>query len=297
MNMTRQTIIGKAGSSGTRLPHLSITWNSVVFGWTASGLWHWIDAANPYSSSLSYEHSWWYGQDTTGTYDTGTANSGALTSPAVYIPDTGYYLQFWYRYDTETQTTSYDQRWIQLSIDGGDFVNAWQLYDDPKLFWLGSHIFDLSPLAGHVLRVRFYFTTLDDYANKYRGWYIDNFMITSTPPPSCPDTIEPNNTVTHATPISYGQVKSGYICPGGDYDFYKFYGGAGDRVVVDIDAQSIGSSLDSVVGSFRWGRADRADPERRRIAWRHTRLKTRLRTTAYRNVLPACAFMVSPISW
>lgn len=210
-------------------------------GWTATGLWHQVDFIGP-----DGWRRWWYGQDSTNNYDTGAANSGDLTSPPLYIPSTGYYLRFLYYYETETQGTDWDQRWVQISVDGGPFNNVLQLYDDPMVWWLRSQVIDLSGYAGHTIQVRFHFDTIDDAHNDYRGWYIDNFDISATPPPSCADTHEPNNIPALATDIAYGQTLSADICPGGDYDYYRFTGTAGDRIVVDIDTSNE-SWLDSYV--------------------------------------------------
>jgi PKD repeat protein len=215
--------------------------------WTATGLWHQVDASSPYPESHSGSHSWWYGQDATGDYDTGAANSGDLTSPPVYIPSTGYYLRFWYRYETETQGQYWDQRWVQISVDDGPFNDVLQLSDDPMNWWLQSPVIDLSGYTGHTIQMRFHFDTIDGVFNEYRGWYIDDFEISTTPPPSCADSHEPNDSPAEATAIAYGQTLNGDICPGGDYDFYTFTGTAGDKVVVDIDAKVNGSSLDSYV--------------------------------------------------
>jgi hypothetical protein len=215
--------------------------------WTASGLWHQADSSSPYPASHSGTHSWWYGQDATGNYDTGSANSGDLTSPHIYIPSTGYYLRFWYMYETETQGLDWDQRWVQISVDDESFNNILQFSDEPMNWWLQSLVIDLSGYAGHTIQVRFHFDTLDAYNNGYRGWYIDDFDISTTQPPSCTDTHEPNNTTGQATAIAYGQTINADICPGGDYDFYIFTGMAGDKVVVDINAQVNGSALDSYI--------------------------------------------------
>jgi hypothetical protein len=216
--------------------------------WTATGLWHQVDDyASPYGESHSASHSWWYGQDATGDYDTGSANSGDLTSPPIYVPTGGYYLRFWYRYETETQWRDWDQRWVQISMDEGPFENVAQLYDDPQNYWLQSRAVDLSGLEGHTVRVRFHFETIDDSFNGYRGWYIDDFEISSTPPPGCANAYEPNDTPGQAKSIAYGQTVSAEICPNGDYDYYKFNGAAGDRVVVDVDAAANGSLLDTYV--------------------------------------------------
>lgn len=220
--------------------------------WTTSGLWHQVNEyTSPYPESNSGSHSWWYGQDTTGDYDTGVDNSGDLTSPPIYIPDTGHYLRFWYRYETETQGPNWDRRWIQISVDGAPFQTFMALQDDPMNFWLQSPVVDLSPYAGHTIQIRFHFDTVDDMHNGYRGWYVDDFEISTTPPPTCADGHEPNDTPAEATSIVYGQSISADICPGGDYDFYTFTGGAGDKVAIDVDAMSEGSLLDSYIYLLR----------------------------------------------
>ncbi|WP_347244391.1 pre-peptidase C-terminal domain-containing protein [Thermogutta sp.] len=213
--------------------------------WTATGLWHLVES--PYIGHNGSSHAYWYGQDATGDYDTGAANSGGLTSPPIYIPSTGYYLRFWYRYETETQGPDWDQRWVQISVDGGEFTNVLQLSDDPMMWWLQSPVIDLSEYAGHTIQVRFHFDTIDALWNAYGGWYIDDFDISSTPPPSCADIHEPNNNPAQATTIAYGQAISGDICPGGDYDFYQFTGLAGDKVVINIDAAIYDSWLDPYI--------------------------------------------------
>jgi PKD repeat protein len=199
---------------------------------------------SPAHASDANAHSWWYGQENTGSYDTGAATSGELTSPPVYIPDSGYYLRFWYWYETETQSPYWDQRKVQISVDDGPFYDVLQLYDDPMNYWLQSPAIDLSSYAGHTIQVRFYFNTFDAQYNSYQGWYIDDFEISDTPPPTCGDTHEPNGSPAEATSISYGQSVDADICAGGDYDFYQFTGGQGDKIAVDIDAMSEGSSLD-----------------------------------------------------
>jgi len=53
-------------------------------GWTMTGLWH----VTQHKASEG-THSFWYGQEATGNYDTpGHANSGDLTSPAIDLTTT-----------------------------------------------------------------------------------------------------------------------------------------------------------------------------------------------------------------
>ncbi len=216
--------------------------------WVSSNgsLWRYVDNS---SVAHSGTRSWWY-QNNLGDYATDNPNSGSLTSPPIAISSPGYYLRFYYRYQTETQGPDWDQRWVQLSLDGGPFTNLVQLRDDPQMpetaSWMQNKAIDLSPYNGHTIRVRFQFTTFDTSANNYSGWGIDDFSVTSTPPVTCGDNRQ-DDTPSQAFFLTYDPAFTipGEICPNGDYDFYKFNGSAGDHIVADVDAMINGSSLDS----------------------------------------------------
>jgi hypothetical protein len=197
--------------------------------WDYTGLWNRINDVN---RSHSQNYSWYYGQISDRNYDTGYPNSGDLTSRPIYIPDTGYALQFWYRYDTEGPGTKWDQRWVQISTDGDSYTNIIQLNDDEQNYWLQATI-DLSSYAGQTVKIRFHFATLDDQENNNNeGWYIDDIQILETTLPNCSDS---NNSPASARTLSYGETINSKICPTGDIDFYKFDGVAGDHIVFDID--------------------------------------------------------------
>ncbi len=216
--------------------------------WTATGFWHQVDVnSSPYPQARSLPRSWWYGRDATGNYDNGAANAGALTSPFVHIPTGGYYLRFWSWYETETHGGAWDTRRVQISANGGPFADVLQLAGDPMREWIPSPVIDLSPYAGSVIQFRLVFDTVDGLYNDYRGWYVDDFSITATPPMTCSNANEPNNWSGAATSIAYGGSIDAQICPQGDLDYYRFSGAADDRIVVDIDATVNGSLLDSYV--------------------------------------------------
>jgi murein DD-endopeptidase MepM/ murein hydrolase activator NlpD len=221
--------------------------------WTASGFWRLVD-----NSGLSHSgtRSWWY-QGIDGDYENNLSNSGDLTSPAFTITTSGhYYLRFYYRYTTETQGSAWDQRWIQISIDNGSFRQSLkpgqrqQLTDDPyadeiSVPYLSSQVIDLGNLVpGQSVRLRFHFDTLDAFRNAYQGWAIDDVGISTIPPDVPGDANEPNDTPNQATSINTGDSVNGVIRPGGDFDYFKFTASTGDRMVIDIDAQNLGSLLD-----------------------------------------------------
>lgn len=111
-------------------------------GWAADGLWHQVqDGVSPYPNSFSPTHSWWYGQDSTGDYDTGSANSGNLTSPSIQIPaNSQASLSFWNWYETEPvllpQTIYFD---IYHDTDGNDNVSGGTYTDWANMLAVSGH--------------------------------------------------------------------------------------------------------------------------------------------------------------
>jgi hypothetical protein len=151
---------------------------SGVGGWTATGLWHrstGAPCANPHSGTAD----WYYGNASCN-YNIGT-NSGTLTSQTIAIPAGVGMVQmsFWYYYETEETGTSWDVRFIQISVDGGGYTNLIQLSGDPMNTWLQKTV-DLTAYAGHNVNIRFYFNTIDGIANNYKGWYIDDVLVYSS---------------------------------------------------------------------------------------------------------------------
>ncbi len=80
----------------------------------------------------------------------------------------------------------------------------------------------------------------------YGNCLIENY-VTYADLVACDDVYERNDSTTLATWLAYGQTRSADICSSGDEDFYAFTGATGDRVVIDIDASSAGSLLDSYI--------------------------------------------------
>jgi hypothetical protein len=207
--------------------------------WHASGLWQHTGSTWRYGSGTSYAGS--------------GVNSGGLTSPPIAIPASGTaYLRFDYKYRTESPQPLWDQRLIQISVDGGPFndLPEWpQLWNDPPdptiASWLTSPAIDLSAYRGKTIRIRFYLNTLDGLFNQGSGWEINRFEINTTAPELACANNPANNSINAAVFINIPQtLDTTTICPGGDVDYYQFYGIAGQRIVARVDAKSINSSLD-----------------------------------------------------
>jgi murein DD-endopeptidase MepM/ murein hydrolase activator NlpD len=216
------------------------TIESGINNWKTTGLWK-----QTTTKSSSATHSWLYGETISSVLQYNTGIMGSLTSPTMRIPETGYFLHFTYRYKTESGEKYWDKRMIQISKDGGPFMDVYQLSDDPIDTWLLSPAIDLSAYAGSNIRIRFHFNTVDNTLNAGDGWYVDNIQVDRSGPAGGCNEPTPNNSISEAQSITVGAVVPGDICSAGDVDYYKFTAAAGQSLTMDIDAKSIGSALDS----------------------------------------------------
>lgn len=208
--------------------------------WRSSENWTLVDDS---SQVRSGSHGWVF-----SITDDASPASGSLTSPLLELPANGNFaLRFHYRYTTEGPGTHWDQRWLQISMDGGPYENVLQLSDDQPGAWLQSQPLDMTNYLGHRLRIRFYFVTLDALANDSLTWAVDDLTINEPPQVNCSGDTEPNDTYINAQQLNIGEWVSGRICPAGDMDYFKFTASAGDRIAIDVDAKSTGSLLDSLI--------------------------------------------------
>jgi len=142
-------------------------------GWTYDGLWHLTQHRNQTPT-----HSWYYGTEGAWNYTTSSANNGSSISPLINITGfDGATLSFWYWYETETTGTTWDQRWVKISVNGGPFQSLQQLSAAPMQVWNEKTI-DLSSYAGNTIQIMFYFDTIDELFNDFEGWYIDDVVVT-----------------------------------------------------------------------------------------------------------------------
>ncbi|HUF37321.1 MAG TPA: peptidoglycan DD-metalloendopeptidase family protein [Anaerolineales bacterium] len=215
-------------------------------GWFGTGLWNRLNDPGVAFNGL---FSWWYGTPAGdydgGDYRTGSPNAGSLTSPPIFIPAHGYFLRFHSILETEGRDPHWDRRRVLISADGGPFAEIYRPAENQTGGWVRSPFFDLSAYSGESIRIRFVFETMDAQFNDFQGWVLDQITIDQDGPPVCQAAGEPNGTPEAATPLPMGVPFEGEICPVGDIDFYSFTGDAGDRIRLDVDAQSTGSQLDA----------------------------------------------------
>jgi len=161
-----------------------------INGWTSSGLWHQVNniptCIPPGYSSPT--HSWYYGQDATCNYDTGTTNSGDLTSATIQGATSSSNLSFYYFRQVESYSGPYDITRVDVSGNGGPWTQVW--YKDSSYTsenaWTASGNISLSAFNGQDIRLRFFFNTVDSVANNFKGWAIDDVGVSNVQiPTSC----------------------------------------------------------------------------------------------------------------
>lgn len=236
------TIGASAASPVSRTAPFSDTFETTPGIWSHSNNWD-LSTQQNHTPGGAIVYS--YDTASANGYDTGAPNHGDLNSPNIFLPGAGYYLRFWYRYETESPGLFWDRRWVQASTDGVTYTNLLQLQDDPPNVWLQSPAINLSAYAGKNVRLRFHFETLDAVSNGFQGWFIDDVSVLAAPPPACSTANEPDDAPSQARSLVYGSTVSGQICPGGDRDYFRFTAAAGDTIGASVRAQADGSALDS----------------------------------------------------
>lgn len=255
-----------AGSlpSGTVLQApVELNMNDGAPGWTKTGLWRLgtataqgsagplVQTRNPKTVNLASPKTidnYWASNNGVD-YVNNDLWGHDLTSPLISIPANG---TWWMSFDeyvfTESPYSFWDRRLVQVAVEGGSFEDVYTLWDDPQQYWQSGPLINLDSYRGQKIRVRFHFDTIDKYYNNTTGWWIDNVRVFQNDnlPGSCVDS-PADNSLAQARDLPVNTALTGYICGAGDVDYFKFQGVAGQHVAFDIDAQSIGSSLDAFI--------------------------------------------------
>jgi extracellular elastinolytic metalloproteinase len=161
---------------------LNDTFETGAAGWTATGLWHLVNntrCATPGSSSPT--HAFYYGQDATCNYNTGVANTGTLTSPAISgITSTSTFSFRSFR-GVESFNGAFDQTRVDVIRSSGAATTVFNLdsRNASVATFLSSGVIPLGAFAGDTVRVRFTFNTVDSVANGFTGWLIDDVVVTA----------------------------------------------------------------------------------------------------------------------
>ncbi|MBI2415337.1 MAG: immune inhibitor A [Candidatus Kerfeldbacteria bacterium] len=164
-------------------------------------------------NAYSGEGVWWYGSASDGTFLgdwtladqdaknggwSNLANDGELISPAIDLTTSeNATLTFWNWWEIEgVDVDQYDLMSVYITTDGGATWSAvvnlnplndvdgesWKPFSSGGLGQVGQWIHtqaDLSDYVGNTIQLKFYFETVDQKYNGFRGWLIDDVRVTN----------------------------------------------------------------------------------------------------------------------
>ena len=152
---------------------------------SGDGLWH-VSAGRGDDGGHSPSQSVYYGQGEGpsggGSYETGSANGGAILTPSISLPDT-YDLTLSFNMLSETEgSRTWDNYGVDVN-DGSGFKKCLSSANPSLPTGTGGAwtnvTGDLGLFRGSNVTLRFTFETFDDYLNGYEGWYVDDVRITT----------------------------------------------------------------------------------------------------------------------
>ncbi|MFX1589782.1 MAG: CARDB domain-containing protein, partial [Promethearchaeota archaeon] len=162
-------------------PIFSDDFESGLSNWVSkSGLWHLTDNSsawqNPYHSPI---HSMWFGNESTGNFETSFREFGNITSISIDLSGTVMaFLEFYHW--REGEGGSFDSSNVYISINGFFWDLVYQNSESYVNPWEKVSI-DISAYAGNPsVQIMFEFDTFDDLFNDFRGWLIDDIVILGT---------------------------------------------------------------------------------------------------------------------
>lgn len=161
---------------------LSDEFEFAAVGWTTTGLWHLANSSSCAAPGFSSPtHAFYYGKDTTCNYSTGGANTGTLTSPPITGIGPTSALSFDYLRQVEGFSGGFDRTTVDVVGSNGTVTNVFSLSsNDPStLAWTSSPSIPLAAFAGDTIRLRFTFNSVDGISNNFRGWFIDDVVVSA----------------------------------------------------------------------------------------------------------------------
>jgi len=148
-------------------------------GWTTDpstgALWHLT--TSDYSSPT---HSWWAGDENSGTYDNGNRVDQSLISPAIDLSNVTAPIALTFLEEFITESGK-DRCMVDATTDGG---SSWVHLRDSASGNSGGWIYStlsLNAFAGKTIRIRFHFDTDDELFNDFPGWFIDDVDVLGEP--------------------------------------------------------------------------------------------------------------------
>ena len=148
--------------------------------WSPTGLWHKATSstcASPgYSSAVS---AMYFGIDSQCNYSNGATVTGTITSPMITGVVSTSSLKFKYMRQVESASGTYDVTSVEV-VSGTTTSTVWtrSSANASTTAWTDSGAISLSAFAGKSIQLRFRFDSKDSSYNTYKGWFVDDVVVT-----------------------------------------------------------------------------------------------------------------------
>ncbi len=153
-------------------------------GWTMSGLWH-TTAALGCADLTGYGTSAYYGIGDACDYDTGARTTGVLTSPVIDVTGA---VAVRVRFDHLREVEpfgdgAYDLTLVEAKRGNGSWEVIWarDSTSPSTAAWEQATTSSFATDGADSLQIRFVFDTVDQWANDFLGWLVDNVFVDSMP--------------------------------------------------------------------------------------------------------------------
>src|SRR5262249_18366149 len=150
-----------------------------------NGLWH-LSGRRGTQSGHSKTNSFYYGSETNGTYNTGTANRGTLSLPPVSLVGVGGRATLTFKHLLQrenSEPSKFDVAKVEVSDNGGATFDLLAGPFSNTTNQFQAVFADLTPYLNKQVIIRFSFDTGDSHDNNFEGWYVDDIAVKAF---SCP---------------------------------------------------------------------------------------------------------------
>ena len=157
--------------------------NFTFFDLGATNLWH-VTNLRGSDPGHSGNFSFYFGQDATQNYETGSRVAGAIVSPAIDLSQFGSATLTFNHFLKTEGNGSFDRATVYISVNDGLPIplasNSTAISSTPlsnsTTGWSSVSI-NLASYVGQSVKIGFSFDSIDNFVNNHEGWYVDDVKI------------------------------------------------------------------------------------------------------------------------
>ncbi len=155
--------------------------------WVASGQWH-----RTTRRAAGGSWSWWFGQESSGDYNTGVRTAGTLTSPSINLTSATDAIVEWDQFfvgqgfgsnalpgDDFSGFLNRDSGRLLVTTDGGGTWQTASTFSHNSNGAFAHTRLNLRRFVGNTVQLRIEFDTFDALDNAHERWFVDNIVVSA----------------------------------------------------------------------------------------------------------------------